>query len=137
MGIEKERQDRIDELVVKRKDKEERIEQQRLEREKERLKVASEKARERELRKEALDAAQKEAVSELQKKIKQKHNESERRHQEQLDIKKERAVELSSLGRFSSTTTTPPNMSYTMTKNEQLILNNIDSLQSKREETDL
>ena len=43
--IEKERQDRIDELVVKRKDKEERIEQQRLEREKERLKVASEKAR--------------------------------------------------------------------------------------------
>jgi len=130
--IEKERQDRIDELVVKRKDKEERIEQQRLEREKERLKVASEKARERELRKEALDAAQKEAVSELQKKIKQKHNESERRHQEQLDIKKERAVELSSLGRFSSTTTTPPNMSYTMTKNE----NNIDSLQSKREETD-
>jgi len=116
--IEKERQDRIDELVVKRKDKEERIEQQRLEREKERLKVASEKARDRELRKEALDAAQKEAVSELQKKIKQKHNESERRHQEQLEIKKERAVELSSLGRFSSITTTPPNTPYSNTKNE-------------------
>ncbi|CAK8676515.1 unnamed protein product [Clavelina lepadiformis] len=112
-ALEKERQDRIEELKVKRKEQDARIEQQKIEKEKEREKLAKERARDRELRLSALNAAQQEAVTELQKKIQMKHDESERRHQEQLEQRKEKALELS-LGRFSSSSLSssinlPPN----------------------------
>nr|CAB3265885.1 S phase cyclin A-associated protein in the endoplasmic reticulum [Phallusia mammillata] len=100
-ALEKERQERIEELKVKRKEQDARIEQQKIEKEKEREKIAKERARDRELRLSARNAAQQEAVTELQKKIQLKHDESERRHQEQLEHRKEKAVELS-LGRFST-----------------------------------
>ncbi|XP_039270648.2 S phase cyclin A-associated protein in the endoplasmic reticulum-like isoform X1 [Styela clava] len=98
--LEKERQERLSELINKRKEQDSRIEQQKQEKEKEREKLARDKERERKIRLSALNAAQQEAVTELQKKIQIKHDESERRHQEQLEQRKEKALELS-LGKFS------------------------------------
>uniref|UniRef100_F7AYX3 S phase cyclin A-associated protein in the endoplasmic reticulum N-terminal domain-containing protein n=1 Tax=Ciona intestinalis TaxID=7719 RepID=F7AYX3_CIOIN len=108
-ALEKVRQDRMEELKVRRKEQDARIEQQRIDKEKEREKMAKEKARERQQRLSALNAAQQEAVSELQKKIQLKHDESERRHQEQLEQRKGKAQELS-LGKFSSVVATSPHV---------------------------
>ncbi|XP_078484370.1 S phase cyclin A-associated protein in the endoplasmic reticulum isoform X2 [Ciona intestinalis] len=108
-ALEKVRQDRMEELKVRRKEQDARIEQQRIDKEKEREKAAKEKARERQQRLSALNAAQQEAVSELQKKIQLKHDESERRHQEQLEQRKGKAQELS-LGKFSSVVATSPHV---------------------------
>ncbi|XP_069480553.1 S phase cyclin A-associated protein in the endoplasmic reticulum isoform X2 [Ambystoma mexicanum] len=104
--LEAERQARVEELQIKRKEQEARIEQQRLEKEKAREDAARERARDREERLAALTAAQQEAMEELQKKIQLKHDESIRRHMEQIEQRKEKAAELSS-GRHANTDYAP------------------------------
>uniref|UniRef100_A0A8C4NJQ5 S-phase cyclin A associated protein in the ER n=1 Tax=Eptatretus burgeri TaxID=7764 RepID=A0A8C4NJQ5_EPTBU len=105
-ALEAERLARVEEIVLKRKEHEARVEAQRQEKEKAREDAARERAREREERLAALNAAQQEAVEELQKKIQLKHDESVRRHLEQIEQRKEKAAELSS-GRHSSTENPP------------------------------
>ncbi|KAF6079352.1 S-phase cyclin A associated protein in the ER [Phyllostomus discolor] len=105
-ALEAERQARVEELLMKRKEQEARIEQQRQEKEKAREDAARERARDREERLAALTAAQQEAVEELQKKIQLKHDESIRRHMEQMEQRKEKAAELSS-GRHANTDYAP------------------------------
>ncbi|XP_077328569.1 S phase cyclin A-associated protein in the endoplasmic reticulum isoform X5 [Lithobates pipiens] len=104
--LEAERQARVEELLMKRKEQEARIEMQRQEKERAREDAARERARDREERLAALTAAQQEAVEELQKKIQLKHDESVRRHLEQIEQRKEKAAELSS-GRHASTDYAP------------------------------
>lgn len=105
-ALEAERQARVEELLVKRKEQEARIEQQRQEKERAREDAARERARDREERLAALSAAQQEAMEELQKKIQMKHDESSRRHMEQMEQRKEKAAELSS-GRHANTDYAP------------------------------
>ncbi|KAM9091768.1 S phase cyclin A-associated protein in the endoplasmic reticulum isoform 3-T5 [Megaptera novaeangliae] len=105
-ALEAERQARVEELLMKRKEQEARIEQQRQEKEKAREDAARERARDREERLAALTAAQQEAMEELQKKIQLKHDESVRRHMEQIEQRKEKAAELSS-GRHANTDYAP------------------------------
>ncbi|GCC33323.1 hypothetical protein chiPu_0011792 [Chiloscyllium punctatum] len=105
-ALEAERQARVEELMLKRREQEARIEQQRQEKEKAREDAARERAREREERLAALCAAQQEAMEELQKKIQLKHDESSRRHMEQIEQRKEKAAELSS-GRHANTDYAP------------------------------
>ncbi|XP_024136587.1 S phase cyclin A-associated protein in the endoplasmic reticulum isoform X3 [Oryzias melastigma] len=104
--LEAERQARVEELLIRRKEQEARIELQRQEKEKAREDAARERARDREERLAALCAAQQEAVEELQKKIQMKHDESSRRHMEQIEQRKEKAAELSS-GRHANTDYAP------------------------------
>ncbi|XP_061534117.1 S phase cyclin A-associated protein in the endoplasmic reticulum isoform X5 [Phycodurus eques] len=105
-ALEAERQARVEELLMRRKEQEARIEQQRQEKEKAREDAARERARDREERLAALSAAQQEAMEELQKKIQMKHDESSRRHMEQMEQRKEKAAELSS-GRHANTDYAP------------------------------
>ncbi|KAJ8417334.1 hypothetical protein AAFF_G00285610 [Aldrovandia affinis] len=105
-ALEAERQARVEELLVKRREQEARIEQQRQEKERAREDAARERARDREERLAALSAAQQEAMEELQKKIQMKHDESSRRHMEQMEQRKEKAAELSS-GRHANTDYAP------------------------------
>ncbi|XP_069836335.1 S phase cyclin A-associated protein in the endoplasmic reticulum isoform X3 [Dendropsophus ebraccatus] len=104
--LEAERQARVEELMMKRKEQEARIEMQRQEKERAREDAARERARDREERLAALTAAQQEAMEELQKKIQLKHDEGVRRHLEQIEQRKEKAAELSS-GRHASTDYAP------------------------------
>ncbi|XP_075064527.1 S phase cyclin A-associated protein in the endoplasmic reticulum isoform X3 [Mixophyes fleayi] len=104
--LEAERQARVEELLIKRKEQEARIEMQRQEKERAREDAARERARDREERLAALTAAQQEAMEELQKKIQLKHDEGVRRHLEQIEQRKEKAAELSS-GRHASTDYAP------------------------------
>ncbi|KAL8196889.1 UNVERIFIED_CONTAM: hypothetical protein K2H54_000945, partial [Gekko kuhli] len=104
--LEAERQARVEELLMRRKEQEARIEQQRQEKERAREDAARERARDREERLAALTAAQQEAMEELQKKIQLKHDESIRRHMEQIEQRKEKAAELSS-GRHANTDYAP------------------------------
>uniref|UniRef100_W5JZ29 S-phase cyclin A-associated protein in the ER n=1 Tax=Astyanax mexicanus TaxID=7994 RepID=W5JZ29_ASTMX len=105
-ALEAERQARVEELLMKRREQEARIEQQRQEKERAREDAARERARDREERLAALSAAQQEAMEELQKKIQMKHDESSRRHMEQIEQRKEKAAELSS-GRHANTDYAP------------------------------
>ncbi|XP_034968066.2 S phase cyclin A-associated protein in the endoplasmic reticulum isoform X4 [Zootoca vivipara] len=105
-ALEAERQARVEELLTKRKEQEARIEHQRQEKERARGDAARERARDREERLAALTAAQQEAMEELQKKIQLKHDESIRRHMEQIEQRKEKAAELSS-GRHANTDYAP------------------------------
>ncbi|XP_077067262.1 S phase cyclin A-associated protein in the endoplasmic reticulum isoform X5 [Siphateles boraxobius] len=104
--LEAERQARVEELRMKRREQEARIEQQKQEKERAREDAARERARDREERLAALSAAQQEAMEELQKKIQMKHDESSRRHMEQIEQRKEKAAELSS-GRHANTDYAP------------------------------
>ncbi|XP_015199092.2 S phase cyclin A-associated protein in the endoplasmic reticulum isoform X1 [Lepisosteus oculatus] len=105
-ALEAERQARVEELLMRRREQEARIEQQRQEKERAREDAARERARDREERLAALSAAQQEAMEELQKKIQLKHDESSRRHMEQIEQRKEKAAELSS-GRHNNTDYAP------------------------------
>uniref|UniRef100_A0A672SP22 S phase cyclin A-associated protein in the endoplasmic reticulum-like n=1 Tax=Sinocyclocheilus grahami TaxID=75366 RepID=A0A672SP22_SINGR len=86
-------------LILRRKKRQQ-------EKERAREDAARERARDREERLAALSASQQEAMEELQKKIQMKHDESSRRHMEQIEQRKEKAAELSS-GRHANTDYAP------------------------------
>ncbi len=82
-------------LQEKRRKANERVTREKEERAKERTEMAQEKARDREERISALNAAKQAEKEELQKKIKQKQEETARRHEENMEQIRQKAAELS------------------------------------------
>ncbi|CAL1531856.1 unnamed protein product [Lymnaea stagnalis] len=94
-ALEADRKARLLEMQEKRKLRDARIEQQQIEKEKERIEAVRARGKEREERIAALNAMQEAQKQELQKKIQQKQDETTQRHEEHLQQIRGRAFEMS------------------------------------------
>ncbi|CAB4028150.1 Hypothetical predicted protein [Paramuricea clavata] len=90
--LEAERQARLEEMKQKRQDQEAKFLREKQEKEKAREEAAKEKAREREQRLAARNEALQTAAEQLQLKIKHKQQESTKRHEQILELVKEKAA---------------------------------------------
>ncbi|KAI1296924.1 S phase cyclin A-associated protein in the endoplasmic reticulum [Halotydeus destructor] len=94
-ALEAEHQAKLVMIQEKRKEKDRKLEEQLQEKEKERLKQATLKQRSRQQKISAVNAAHQANVDELQKKILLKLEASQKRYQESMDLKRQKAIESS------------------------------------------